>query len=1120
MPNLSLLLLLLSNLTRLMCSTQLSADSERKGSSDSGPQHGAESAGDSSRRTHALQMEPDRAVMFLRPPAAPAAFSSIFRGPVRRTETIASRRNGWPAAGVTAQHTTGYSPGYTARHTTGYSPGYTARHPFVGAGLADQTTAVGGDGRWFRFVPVRPATGGATGVAGGGYRRGSIVAVPPTTSPAPNGGWVQLTTASQVSTPSSARAPMHSLAHVLPREHGSIWYRVHTYPGTGTSADSGTAREGGTADLTSIGYHITGYPDRRGTGIRGRYQQGRQSAGLSQTWRGTLPATNTVNSGQQQHLPYQDIYLRRLQEHVLPGYYYRKRHRHPISHFGGAPTYAGYDTSLAGLPGVEDATFLRLPDRTKSVPGLSAVSRPPGEPGSSGHSAGPREQAKRVPAEALCPDHHTCSVSGWRRRDTRSSLSWSERGCMCDASCSRYGDCCPDAAGATAVPGQYSCRPAPALSRQLSPQLPYVTQHWYMRDSCPPGSVERRRCEQPPPAEDDPLSSLPVISRDSGVTYRSFHCAACHRDAARLVFWRVQAVCPGTSQLLTVTEVAAGLRRGAGGGWVVQLPSGAVAPCQLTAQTPAEPHPRPCLPAVFECPSGTTPLLHSLCRNHTAVVYSGSQAYRNLYCLQCAGGGPEVACSAPCRPAELASSGYGGLRVRLELLPGADPRCISTDLWDPFTNRCRSVTCSPGQSLVANRCVVDGQAPTAAAKPILSPVRRPAATVPRPPLSLPTTAQPAPATTKCRSETTTTPSTPPTELLAPVDDLQVITRLLVQTQNDLVRSRDALIQNRDKLIHNRDTSSGETEKARLLQERRGLVSRKNGFLLARGELLKRRQELFDRQGPGGAPSGDSSAPKRRPTRRPYRGSSHPSGLTLAESSYKHHLQPKTEVNRLEQHPNSPYDFGDPDGILSQDDIEDALGFNDLTGASSISSETSTSLAVPPAVFSSDLRDSAGPTEEYFTQPEDPALGTDPDVGAEDAAQRRAETVIRSALPTSSGEERIGPSSDAILLPARPRHRGAGRRAGMWSWERPWPPQGTPRSAITPGLPQTVLDGDETERANQVGAEQSGDSEYSSVQVIYHELDDPNITPKGEAYEPGEATQEIGVSRIWERGDTS
>ncbi|KAF0289662.1 Fructose-bisphosphate aldolase [Amphibalanus amphitrite] len=173
--------------------------------------------------------------------------------------------------------------------------------------------------------------------------------------------------------------------------------------------------------------------------------------------------------------------------------------------------------------------------------------------------------------------------------------------------------------------------------------------------------------------------------------------------------------------------------------------------------------------------------------------------------------------------------------------------------------------------------------------------------------------------------------------LAPADDLQVIMRLLVRTQNDLVRSRDALVKNRDRLIHNRDASSDEEERQQLLDERAELVEHRNNLLVARRELLKRRKELLRQQGSGTAENSAHSDYRYgvRRTRRPNHGGHLPARLSFAE--YGQHQQPGAEVDEGAD-VDSQLDFGDPDGILGND--EGALGeVNDLLGASSKVTET-------------------------------------------------------------------------------------------------------------------------------------------------------------------------------------
>ncbi|KAF0301504.1 hypothetical protein FJT64_003127 [Amphibalanus amphitrite] len=343
----------------------------------------------------------------------------------------------------------------------------------------------------------------------------------------------------------------------------------------------------------------------------------------------------------------------------------------------------------------------------------------------------------------ICPDHHSCSDEVWDRRDTRQSLSWSDRGCFCDAECRRYGDCCRDAdalkdeeeegedtggeneeAGTetplrlTAVgedteegkeqeeeEEELECRSAPTLSSLGSTSAD--EENWYMMSACPrefDRYDNKVRCEVPSSASEDPLSALPVTSVTSNTTYSSLYCAMCHNDTADIAFWQLALRCPDIkANEPTQRQLLDRLRR-TRTGWGLELDSGRRLHCELIARPPTTVRARPCRAPRNHCPRSSP--LHEACGNHTAVVYVAGQAFRNVYCAQCAGARPaQVTCSAPCaspqRPADI-----GGLRMRLTIAPGEDERCGETEIRDPFSRRCRSVICSrPGYDVVDGECV-------------------------------------------------------------------------------------------------------------------------------------------------------------------------------------------------------------------------------------------------------------------------------------------------------------------------------------------------------------------------------------------------------------------------------
>ena len=240
------------------------------------------------------------------------------------------------------------------------------------------------------------------------------------------------------------------------------------------------------------------------------------------------------------------------------------------------------------------------------------------------------------------------------------------------------------------------------------------------------------------------------------------------------------------------------------------------------------------------------------------------------------------------------------------------------------------------------------------------------------------------------------------------------------------------------------------------------------------------------------------------------------------------------MDGLEERPNSLYEFGDPDGILSLSGIRDTLGIGDLSGASSISSDATTSLAdLASVTYSSDLHDGTHRTaEKPPSRPENSTPKTDPatELAAtpEDSSQRYAETELGPALPPAPGEEGHDPQSDPTRqtggpLPTGPRHRGAGRQsADLWGAEGSGRSQEVPRGVLRPELRQPgVPDGDEAGRASQVDGEPDGGFGNDGVQDVDHELyDHPYIAPEDRIYDQDEVAQEPGVGRRLFSGDAS
>lgn len=106
--------------------------------------------------------------------------------------------------------------------------------------------------------------------------------------------------------------------------------------------------------------------------------------------------------------------------------------------------------------------------------------------------------------------------------------------------------------------------------------------------------------------------------------------------------------------------------------------------------------------------------MHSKCLSYTAVVYHLTEGYRNVHCAICNGIATD---NLICTPSGLARSGFNlefnqiafsflfDLNPKSGLEVGKITLCSEQEIYDPFTQTCRTILCSHGQFYEKGQCV-------------------------------------------------------------------------------------------------------------------------------------------------------------------------------------------------------------------------------------------------------------------------------------------------------------------------------------------------------------------------------------------------------------------------------
>eukprot|EP00092_Neocalanus_flemingeri_P055123 GFUD01065044.1.p1 GENE.GFUD01065044.1~~GFUD01065044.1.p1 ORF type:complete len:925 (-),score=203.73 GFUD01065044.1:75-2849(-) len=328
----------------------------------------------------------------------------------------------------------------------------------------------------------------------------------------------------------------------------------------------------------------------------------------------------------------------------------------------------------------------------------------------------------------FCPERDSCNFG----RSSRGSidLDWKARNCLCDQDCSVYGDCCIDAKAFDADEqnenfDKFSCTEL----RQYGAV--------YMRTQCLANWTLpniRRACEDSA-QNSDPVGSMPVTSKATGITYKNYYCAVCNQASEGVQFWKPRLECPTlqgyNSRFNNITKsfLMENLKYN-NGQWGVEFDTIGIPvfhACYFDPFLPdiLEPKIRKCN---SYSPISSCPHLYPdqdtvrLCGAYTGLVFSDSQAFRNTHCAICNNvttdsliciklEGRRMSFLDHFKPYSFAIlfdiGGSDGDQV------GVTEKCFGEEIWDPFAKKCRNVICGEeGRVFVEGKCYKEDEVPT------------------------------------------------------------------------------------------------------------------------------------------------------------------------------------------------------------------------------------------------------------------------------------------------------------------------------------------------------------------------------------------------------------------------
>ncbi|KAK7069719.1 hypothetical protein SK128_004726, partial [Halocaridina rubra] len=297
------------------------------------------------------------------------------------------------------------------------------------------------------------------------------------------------------------------------------------------------------------------------------------------------------------------------------------------------------------------------------------------------------------------------------------------RKCECDALCPLYADCCLD----SKYYSEYDQRTRFGVDECVSVKW---DRDVYMKKTCPKGWEDaevEKLCQKGSPessqGQHDPVGNLPVTSKYSNITYANYYCAICNHDSQALNMWDTGWKCNDIPrQMKDFREYAKEnlVYRDEKWGVLVHNDNGdnIIINCTVYPKIPEilEDSVRDCTKMMHSCSGSWTDMaVEKTCRSYSSpVMDSNNTIYKNIHCAICNNlTVHDTVCYGHIYYPGPRSRFYFDFTILFDIgdssgsnIVGSVSPCERTEIWDPFSKKCRSVVC-PKQSQVYryNKCI-------------------------------------------------------------------------------------------------------------------------------------------------------------------------------------------------------------------------------------------------------------------------------------------------------------------------------------------------------------------------------------------------------------------------------
>lgn len=286
--------------------------------------------------------------------------------------------------------------------------------------------------------------------------------------------------------------------------------------------------------------------------------------------------------------------------------------------------------------------------------------------------------------------------------------------CHCGSFCSQLGTCCIDS--------PYNYKENRKFHLSCKTVYGEYNSHYFLEDKCLSstnnGRVWEKLCRNSD--EEDLLSLVPVTSFSTNMTYKNYFCFRCNESGDKYRYWNIKifaAIKSDKKEQNNITLTYNNVNQT----WVSPIgEGGSIIPVTFSVEVPHDIQnlPKHCVPNVISTCSEDwkNGAIHQKCNAYTSIIYfikdEQTVSYRNPHCALCNFENLENMLCALKITGRTSSRRPFSFIYLLDInrsegdLVGKIKKCGDNSVWDPFYNKCRTLTCAISGYVIENgKCV-------------------------------------------------------------------------------------------------------------------------------------------------------------------------------------------------------------------------------------------------------------------------------------------------------------------------------------------------------------------------------------------------------------------------------